>query len=103
MTLLVTITALLAAGAFIGVFWISSLIRKQSAARDLTPLLMDLQDRLARTISDLRESTSEKLAKTQADASERLDRTLAQNRAELAQGLAATTERLDLRFQGLEV
>jgi len=103
LTLLITITALLAAGAFVGVFWIASLIRKQSAARDLTPLLMDLQDRLTRTISDLRESTSDKLAKTQAEATERLDRTLAQNRAELAQGLAATTERLDLRFQGLEV
>ena len=91
MTLLITITAFLAAGAFIGVFWLGTLIRRQNAARELTPLLMDLQERLSRTISDLRESTSDKLAKTQAEASERLDRTLAQNRTELTTGLAATT------------
>lgn len=102
MTLLISITALLAAGGLLGVFWLAALIRRQSAARDLTPLLMDLQERLSRTISDLRESTSEKLAKTQLEASERLDRTLAVNRGELAQGLAATTETLNLRFQGLE-
>ena len=102
MTLLMVISILLAAGALIGVFWLASMIRRQNAARELTPLLMDLQERLSRTISDLRESTSEKLGKTQAEASERLDRTLAHNRAELATGLAATTEVLNLRFQGLE-
>jgi len=102
LTLLMVISILLAAGALIGVFWLASMIRRQNAARELTPLLMDLQERLSRTISDLRESTSEKLGKTQAEASERLDRTLAHNRAELATGLAATTEVLNLRFQGLE-
>jgi DNA recombination protein RmuC len=102
LTLLIILTTLLAAGSILGIFWLATLIRRQSAARDLTPLLMDLQDRLTRTISDLRESTSDKLAKTQADASERLDRTLAQNRGELAAGLAKTTETLNLRFQGLE-
>lgn len=102
MTPIAILTLILAAGAFLGVFWLAALIRRQNAARDLTPLLMDLQERLSRTISDLRESTSEKLSKTQLEASERLDRTLAHNRSELAQGLAATTETLNLRFQGLE-
>ncbi|MBS1962174.1 MAG: DNA recombination protein RmuC, partial [Bdellovibrionales bacterium] len=102
MTLLVTLSAILAAGACLGIFWLSSLIRRQNAARELTPLLMDLQERLSRTISDLRESTAEKLQKTQLEASERLERTLGQNRSELAQGLQATTETLNLRFQGLE-
>ncbi len=102
MTLLIIVTALLAAGACAGIFWLAGIIRNQNSAKDLTPLLMDLQERISRTISDLRESTSEKLSKTQLEASERLDRTLAQNRAELAQGLSATTETLNLRFQGLE-
>jgi DNA recombination protein RmuC len=102
LTLLIIASLVFALGSLIGIFWLANLIRRQNAARDLTPLLMDLQERLSRTISDLRESTSEKLAKTQLEASERLDRTLAMNRAELATGLAATTETLNLRFQGLE-
>lgn len=93
---------LLALGIMGGLLWLATLIRRQNAVRELTPLLMDLQERLSRTIGDLRESTAEKLQKTQIEASERLERTLTQNRTELANGLAATTETLNLRFQGLE-
>jgi DNA recombination protein RmuC len=102
LTLLVIFTAILAVASLGGMFWLSLLIRRQNSTRELTPLLMDLQERISRTISDLREATSEKLQKTQLEASERLERTLAHNRTELAQGLTTTTETLNLRFKGLE-
>ncbi len=112
-TLLVVLLFLILAG----IIWMLVLLKRQmsaSAARnlaqDLPPLLsvalstplMDLQDRLSRSISDLRESNAEKMQKTQLEGSERLERALTQNRTELAQGLANTTETLNARFQTLE-
>lgn len=74
----------------LGLFWVLRLLKQQAEllkAPTITRDLLDLQDRLARALSE---------------SGERLDRALAQNRGELAQGLSKTTEVLNLRFQGLE-
>lgn len=83
---------LLLAVAFLaaGLVWVVRLLKQQAEilkAPTITRDLLDLQDRLARALSE---------------SGERLDRALAQNRGELAQGLSKTTEVLNLRFQGLE-
>jgi len=87
------------------------LMKKQGAWQKEIPLHLDkplheLSERLLRSTLDLRQEMSEKLAKNFLESQERLDRTLqatlGQNRSELQNGLAKTTQTLELKFQSLE-